>query len=170
MVAAFWSVFLTALGALLFPRLAGIGAVSLYARLVQSQMERHPRRAVVLGLIRSEPGVNVASLERQSGISGGVLRHHLDQLESHGLVRRVHSGRATHWFPATGLPVTAPPTLAQRRVLEVLGQAPGITVREVAVRLDVTVQNAWKQLRRLDANRMVRSERAGRATRWAVFA
>lgn len=168
MVAAFWAVFLTALGALFFPRFAGLGAWSLYARLAQSQVEHHPRRSLVLGLIRGRPGVSLVELERASQIEGGVLRHHLDQLERHGLVRRLREGRTTNWYPAgPRLPAHAPPTEAQQRVLRWLHESPGSTTRQVAQAIATSSQNAWKLLCALQRSERAVAQRRGRCLVWA---
>jgi predicted transcriptional regulator len=162
-----WSVFLASLGIVVLRR-TSLVALGLYARLRRHQMEEHPRRAMLLQLIQEEPGIHVAVLRRRSGLAAGVVRHHLDQLLHHGLVRRVREGRSTHFY-VHGTAV-APSSLAspdRLRVLDAFAGGAPMTTPQIASRLRMSVQGAWKHLLGLERLGLVAARPSGRARMWS---
>lgn len=166
-LAVFWTVFLASLGILLVPRTLAAGSWGLYARLTRHEMEDHPHRAALMECVRDEPGIHIARLAERTGIAEGTVRHHLDQLVRHGLVRRVPQGRATHHY-ASGPIEPAPAAVSgpRRRLVALLRHEPGLTTPELAKRLAVRVQTVWEHLQRLKQAGLVDDAKAGRASRW----
>ncbi len=109
---AFWS--LVAAGFLAVARVGLELGVVLYTRLCGDEILGHPRRALIVGRLRANPGCTLADLVRDTGISRGVLKHHLRFLKRAGHVRRIEIGGLNLLVPfAKGMP---PPArlLAQR--------------------------------------------------------
>lgn len=53
----------------------------------------HPRREVIYDALRAQPGLNLRQLMRATGLSAGVVRHHLEVLEERDLVHRFKGER-----------------------------------------------------------------------------
>ena len=170
LTAVAWSVFLASLG-ILFTRLVGPAALALYARLSLDEVAHHPRRSLILQAVKAHPGASLEEVRRVTGIPGGALRHHLDQLAARGLLREASAGRETRWFePGGRIPAAEMVPNGARRVLATIGNTPGLTTPEVAKRLEMTVQSAWKHLRTLVAAGLARPLPVGKAHAWQAIA
>lgn len=53
----------------------------------------HPRREVIYDALRTQPGLNLRQLMRATGLSAGVVRHHLGALEEQDVVHRFKGER-----------------------------------------------------------------------------
>lgn len=139
--------------------------VFLYTRLTPSDAAAHPRRALLLRIVRERPGIVLAELRQATGFPAGVLYHHLAMLEQHGLVFRRREGHRTRVFLVGG-PTPPYATATQAGVLDVVRARPGLTQAELALALGMTRWSLAYHARRLAASGQMRIERDGRQKRY----
>lgn len=83
--------------------LSRAGWFPLFSRVGPSSALRHPRRAQIVALLRSEPGATSSGLARAMGVSRQTVEHHLRVLVRTGWVVEHASGRSVHHFESDGL-------------------------------------------------------------------
>lgn len=127
-------------------RWPALGLLALYARFRADRALEHPRRAALVALLRSEPGLTLADVQRRMGMSNGVARHHVDLLEAAGIVRTVPDGTLRRLWPV-GEPARAVPPLRER-VTDALGAGP-MRSADLAQRLGVSKQALHYHVKRL---------------------
>jgi DNA-binding transcriptional ArsR family regulator len=167
---AAWTVALAAFAWAVFRPLGPLGAaVGLFSRLDRDEVLENDRRARLADAVQADPGVTLGVLCHRVGLARGVAQHHLRLLEIHGKLRRVRSGRATHFYPAG--PRFAPPAAlapARARIIEMVRHEPGLSARDLAGRLGQRVQSTWEQLQRLRDAGVLAAQPDGRRFRWHV--
>jgi len=146
-------------GAALWRRWPGLGLFALYARLAPRRALEHPRREAMLALVRAEPGLTLADVQRRLALSNGVARHHVALLQSAGLVRRSHDGARRRLWPI-GAAIVAAPSLGERAVTLVEQRGP-MRAAEIADALGVSRQSLHYHLKRLEADGRLVARREG---------
>lgn len=143
------------LGAGAWRRWPGFGLFALYARLAPRRALEHPRRRKMLDLLRSKPGLTLAQLQREAGLTNGVARHHVALLEAAGVVRSVQDGALRRLWPV-GVPIAPPtPGLAERAIATLAARGP-MRATELADALGVSRQALHYHVKRLqDEGRLV---------------
>jgi predicted transcriptional regulator len=133
----------------------------------------NPHRARIYELILEDPGVHACALKQRSGLAWGTTVYHLQVLTRHGLVASERRGRTVHHF-ATGDPrVTSRGVLASlrhptaRAIAALVEAEPGLSQKEVCVRLGMSPSLGCWHLARLVASGAVTARRDGRAVRYA---
>lgn len=144
-------------------------AWAFYTRLPSEGVMRNRRRAAILDLVATEPGVHLSALRERTGLGGGALAYHLAVLERSGRVSRVKSQGYVRFFPAGAL---NPGAMRERaallagshaRIMQAVNERPGIAQRDLAAMLGVSRVAIHRAASRLEAAGLVRCERAGRA-------
>jgi predicted transcriptional regulator len=139
----------------------GPAFIALYWRTSPSRLLDHPVRAAILELVRSEPGIARAALQRRLQLADGQVEYHVRRLERAGIVVRLEVDGARRLYAAgEHLPVITPLT---QRILDALaGEA--ATARTVAERVGVTPQHARYHLEKMRQTGMIhRSARGARS-------
>jgi predicted transcriptional regulator len=132
----------------------------------------HPRRERIHETLQENPGLNWSQLQRETGLSVGVLSFHLDRLERQGHVVRKESPSENEvllfldehedlWNdPRTRVLFGNEST---RKVAQYLTEDPGSIASEIAEELDVTPEAVRYHLSKLEERDLVSRERDGRA-------
>lgn len=142
-----------AIALVVWRRWPGLGLVALYARLAARRALEHPRRARMLDTLRASPGMTLAQLQRATGLSNGVARHHVALLQAAGAIRVVRDGSRRRLWPTEAPRVEGAPELGER-VLDALAARGPMRAGELAAELGVSRQALHYHLKKL--------ERAGR--------
>jgi predicted transcriptional regulator len=146
-------------------------ATVLYSRLARSDLLARPIRRTLHDIVARHPGIHLTALAKATGRGFGTTRYHLRVLERGGVLARV-SLPGYHRYFVTG---TVPPgdlrSVAElhagsaRRVYEVVRAQPGITLSEVARRVEVSPPAAHKTVERLQRAGLVEKRIDGRQVR-----
>lgn len=114
----------------------------------------HPRRAAIVALLRSEPGLTLADVRRRMAMSNGVARHHVSLLEAAGIVRTVPDGTLRRLWPI-GEPARAVPPLRDRVAQTLQARGP-MSSADLGHQLGVSRQALHYHVKRLvDEGRIV---------------
>lgn len=151
---------------------AGYAAFLLFSRLVPDRVLNNPRRAQILELVRSQPGIHTNAIARTVGLRWANTIHHIAVLSSAGHVSVRRVGGRTALFPAksgyygkeTQIALLRRPT--QRRIHELLTQEPGLDQETLATRLALDQSRISRALGSLGRVGLVRSEQDGRQLRY----
>lgn len=130
-------------------RWPGLGLFPLYARLAPRRALEHPRRASMVALLREEPGLSLAEVQRKLALSNGVARHHVALLEAAGVVRVVQDGPLRRLWPVESARVAPTPALRERALLTLRERGP-MRAPELAHALGVSRQALHYHLKRLE--------------------
>lgn len=109
----------------------------LFTRLDEDRVLEHPRRALILRVLKAEPGLPSEEARRRTGLSNGVFEYHLRVLESRRHVRRYATEGRTLLFPSGAvLPRPATPAHPVKQlILEEITRSPGERPVDLARRL-----------------------------------
>lgn len=109
-------------GALAFVGVAAVAAKALLAaftRLVPHELLQARSRRRLMEAIQATPGIHERGLARLTGLAPTTVRHHVDVLAAHGLVRKRRDGRRTRLFDGRpGTPAAAPALEPELRQLD----------------------------------------------------
>lgn len=143
-------------------RWPGFGLVALYARLAPRRALEHPRRARMMDALRASPGLTLAQLQRATGLSNGVARHHVALLQAAGALRVVRDGASRRLWPTDAPNVAGAPALGER-VVACLAERGPMRASDLAAELGVSRQALHYHLKKLQREGRVvaRRERAG---------
>jgi len=138
---------------------------------------RHPldnkKRSRIYACIRDHPGIAPVEIARTTGINRGTIRYHLSRLRGAGLVSAVNQGGRVGYFQS-GYDATSKTICChlrsgtRREILTLLHGAPGITQSEIADDTGISRSAAAWHLQRLNADRLIESDRDGRTVRYAL--
>jgi len=133
----------------------------LFSRFVGKDVTIHPARARLIAAIEAQPGIHFNELARLVNQARGSVRHHLQILETAGLVKQVHSGRYSCLYLAD---VRHEPgnvvrkSEVARRLESMVRDHPGMTAADASRTLGVTYGAAAYHLRRMAEAGLVRLE------------
>ncbi len=136
---------------------------------------RQPTRALVHAAIQRVPGTHVRALSRHLDLALGTVEHHVRQLEKHGIVFALQTGRRRTLYvagevdvrDAQVLHVLAKPVCAA--VLRGLLERPEIGVADLALHLDLPASTLGHHLRRLKEQGLVVHHQVGRESIYLVL-
>lgn len=145
-----------------------VAFVPLYNRLDVSRIFLHPTRRRLLQEVKAVPGVRLADLVARTDAPQGTLRHHLAML--------VRAGYLVHEQDAYFVPehpreeaVRVVRHERTRAVLAIVAESSGgLSMKEVAQRLQVPAPTAYHHLMRLTSAGLLRLDRGARPLRWAA--
>ncbi|MFA5860697.1 MAG: ArsR family transcriptional regulator [Candidatus Thermoplasmatota archaeon] len=150
-------------------------AAALYTRTTRGQTLDHPARESLHKRIASEPGVCYTDLKRDTGLTTGVLVHHLRALERAGYLSSRKEGAFRRFYAAGSAPAPAPKSVTyvapltpmQSRVLELVRERP-MTQAELGERLGITQQGVSHHVKSLERAGHVAAVYDGRVWRYQV--
>lgn len=119
----------------------------LYWRVQGDKLLDHPVRAAIVDAARRSPGVTLAQVQRELGLSDGQLDHHVRRLVRARLLVKVERDGARHLF-LPGDRVALPAPLAQG-VRDALAEGGALTAAEVAQRVGTSPQHARYYLEKM---------------------
>lgn len=131
----------------------------LYSKLRKTKILDHYIRGRIQGYITANPGSHYNMIKADLQINNGNLAYHLQVLERQGYIRSVRDGIYKRFYPDT-MSVPRPPSL-QERILVLLRTHPGLTQKEIAIKLDEKPSTINDYVRRMVAASLLRVERAG---------
>lgn len=150
-----------------------ISGLALFSRYTRKTILDHPVRQAIYDRVCDEPGVQLPALCQLVGMQPNGVLHHIQMLETQGLVtsRRVAGGR--HFFqgdgPQTPLPKEGHAVLQNdntRRVWEFLRTHPGLTQKESCAALGMSPSLLSWHVKRLEEGNLLARRRDGRVVRY----
>lgn len=143
----------------------------LYSRLRQSDLLDNAARRRIYDLVQEKPGIHFKAVASALGIGRGATMYHLRVLERGGLLTRVSlRGWRRYYLTGTvphrelrGKAVLESPSA--RTVYEAVRREPGLTVAELARRVEVSRPAAHKAVERLRAAGLLEKVPEGRVVR-----
>ena len=156
----------SALAALAWRRRWHLPLLALYARLKPGRVLEHPTRQALARLVAEEPGVRLADAQRRLGLANGRLRHHVDRLESTGVLHTVADGPHRRLYPTAMGRVAPTPGLSERLVALLRERGP-LPAAAVAASLGVSRQALHYHVKKLAAQGRIDAAREGRDLRLA---
>ncbi len=111
------------------------------------------KRERILKFVEANPGASMKEIEDALRISRSTLRHHIDTLEKEGLLMTVRAGKERLVFPVatlsdTGLKmVTALKSDVRQRIMELLIENGGLSIKELAELLGLNYKTVHYHLR-----------------------
>jgi len=147
----------------------GLLVAAVFARLKGESLLNHFVRGRLYQVIGEHPGVRFNELKRLAEVPNGSAVHHLRVLSRGGFIRIVADGTSTRFFTTgTRLEEDAYGLLdADGDILLAVQQHPGLSVVDLARRIDRSRSATSRAVKRLANLGYVRRERRGRAA--AVF-
>jgi predicted transcriptional regulator len=133
----------------------------LYARLRSSDLLAHPQRQRIYAMVQAQPGVHYRALVDALGMGRGATMYHLRVLERGRLLQQVRAPGYRRYYVSGAAPQASLAGLALleggslRAVYDVVRTQPGISVSEVARRVQVSQPAAHKAIERLRAAGLV---------------
>lgn len=147
---------------------------ALGSRLRGAEALHHPDRQRILALLREQPGLRLAELERRLALNRSTVEYHLLLLKRCGHVERALADGHTRYFlrgqaGALGERRVAQECLRRARVaaaiLRAVAESPGVSVSEVSQRLALHPSHTMYHLRKLMAVDLVDARKEGRVRR-----
>lgn len=140
--------------------------VALYARIRKLDLAKHPARAKLLAIIRTEAGVTTRDLKARSALKKGTLLHHLRTLERGGLVKSKRLGRDRAWYDAAAARADAAVLAAlhaptRQKIVELARSRPGITQAQIAREVRPARATVHHHVAALRAAGLLEARRAG---------
>ena len=132
-----------------------------------------PTRRRIFDFVGEHPGSSARTVQRGVGLGWGETAYHLDQLLRAGLLHRERGGRRDYYFPPSMLPVDRQLLLSmqsavERALLVELTRFPGLTFRDLVVRLGLGKSTAAFHLKFLLALGLVDVDSATSMRRYRV--
>lgn len=163
----FAAAFIVAVLTYLWPSLKQ-GAAGLFSRLAPEELASHPARQAILDALAAEPGIHFQALCRKLGKGRGVVGHHLSKLVDGGQVLAKRQGGFVCYFLAgqrvgNVAAVTATKAEGAQRLLDLLGQRPGLSGLELAQASGLSPSTVHYHLRRLQGAGLVMGLAQGRS-------
>lgn len=146
----------------------------LFSKLLPDRLGDHPRRAQILELARTDPGIQTNEVRRKLGTTWFVATHHIAKLEKGGLVVVRRVGGRTALFPANAgfrgreLQTVLMRRETARRIHNALSGRSGLDRSALASELGLTPRRVGQVLHELTKAGLVRAE--PRKTGAAYFA
>ena len=112
--------------------------IPLYTKLHKNKILDHFTRGRVYEYIRNNPGTHYSEIKRELELNNGSLTYHLHTLEREELVKSRTSGRFKVFYPTGAkIPKDMEPQIIsiRRQILDIIREEPGITQKELGLRL-----------------------------------
>lgn len=154
-------------------RLGILALAPLYTRLRPGAALDHEGRERIFAIVRSRPGISLAGVTEEAGVSRTAVVHHLRVLEREGLAVSRREGRTRHYFQNGG---AERPDLKLFSVLEnertreiagVIASSPGLDQTAICTASGMTPSLAHFHLKKLVEADVVTRVRDGRRVRYA---
>jgi len=135
-----------------------------HTRLAKEDLLQKKVRHLTYETIRQHPGATFTVVRDAVGLQNGVAAYHLGVLEKQGLIHS-ERGRCHRWYYPNGdvsLWRDLPLSPLQSALLEKVGQAPGIGIRELARSLNCHHGSVAYNVKGLARDGLLRTQRTGR--------
>lgn len=147
---------------------------SLYSRLAPGRLLEHPRRSLIVELVRNEPGIEIQTVARTLNMGWTKALYHVSRLQQGGHLKvQKILGRTALFVPnpeiasrETSLALFRRPT--PRRVHEALKERPDQDQHALANQLGLGRPAVCKSLRLLEQAGLLRKERVGHSFRYLL--
>lgn len=143
--------------------------VPLYTKIHKDKILDHFTRGRVYEYVRNNPGVHYSEIKRELDLNNGSLAYHLHTLEREELIKSRTNGRFKLFYP-TGvkIPKDMEPQVSsiRRQILNIIRDIPGITQKELALKLPIKTQRTISyHIKNMEREGVLRLEKAGRETK-----
>ena len=112
----------------------------------------------MLALVQDSPGITLAQLQRQLGLTNGVARHHATLLQATGAVRIVADGSLRRVWATEQPRVDVRPTLRDRVLATLRARGP-MRAAQLAAELRVSRQALHYHVKRLERDGHIEARR-----------
>lgn len=131
----------------------------LYSKIRKTKVLDHYLRGRIQGYITANPGAHYNMIKADLQINNGNLAYHLMVLEKQGYLKSVRDGIYKRFYPDT-MVIVKPPTL-QEKILVLLRTHPGLTQKDIAIKLDESPSTINDYIRRMASANLIRVQRIG---------
>jgi predicted transcriptional regulator len=145
-----------------------VALAPLYSKIRKEEVLDQFVRGQVFGYVQANPGDHYSSIRETLRLKNGTLAYHLRTLEREDFIFSRMDGIYRRYYPSGADParVARKGNLKEThsRMLELIESGPGITPKELAVRLGTSHQVASYHIRLLARRGRIRIETKGRNT------
>lgn len=145
-----------------------LAVIPLYSKIRKEEVLDQFVRGQVFGYIQANPGDHYSSIRQTLHLKNGTLAYHLRTLERENFIFSRMDGIYRRFYPTGADPARVRMKGAlketHRRMLELIEASPGITPKELAVRLGTSHQVASYHIRLMARRGRIRLETKGRNT------
>lgn len=145
-----------------------LAVIPLYSKIRKEEVLDQFVRGQVFGYIQANPGDHYSSIRQTLHLKNGTLAYHLRTLERENFIFSRMDGIYRRFYPTGADParvrMRGPLKETHRRMLELIEASPGITPKELAVRLGTSHQVASYHIRLMARRGRIRLETKGRNT------
>jgi len=144
----------------------------LYTKIKREQVLDHFVRGQIYGYVLANPGEHYNAIKQALSLTNGSLAHHLKTLEREQFIKSRRFGLYRRFYPIQmRIPEEGYLTLntIQRTIAELIQTNPGITQKNIAMRLNLTPPTINYHIAILQDNHVIQVVREGRATHCFVF-
>ena len=123
-------------------------------------------RRAIFNYIRENPGPHYSRIRRETGLSSGVITHHIRELERIRLIKSHCSRYLKRFYPHEMTIDCEPLSVKQREVVEIISRRTSSSTKEIAEELGKTRQAIIYHLKNLANLGVVRSRIKKRRMVW----
>ncbi len=145
----------------------GLLLVPLYTKIKREKVMDHFIRGRIYEFICSNPGVNYSSIKEQFKLTNGTVTYHLSMLERQEFIRAKQDGIYKRYFSNNGGPAVSDvqPMSLQLSIAKAIREEPGMTQKEIAMRLGSSKQLVSYHIRNMKKDGLLDTHRDGRSVR-----
>jgi predicted transcriptional regulator len=150
--------------------LLGLG-LPLYTKLRKERVMDDFTRGRIFGYIGANPGEHFNAIKRALDLPNGTFAHHLNVLEREGYIKSQTDGMFKRYYPMDMKVPTSEGGLKRTQVLilEVVGESPGISQREIASVLGLSSSTIGYHMKDLLHEGYIKKERRGIGVRYYLI-
>jgi len=163
-VAVIVAIFATEVGKV---AILGLLLVPLYTKIKREKVMDHFIRGRIYEFICSNPGVNYSFIKEQFKLTNGTVTYHLSMLERQEFIRAKQDGIYKRYFANNGGPAASDvqPMSLQLSIAKAVREKPGMTQKEIAMRLGSSKQLVSYHIRNMKKDGLLDTHRDGRSVR-----
>ena len=138
-----------------------------YTRVKKEEVLNHEVRELVYDYVQTHPGEHFRAILTKLGLTNGTLIHHLQTLERQEFIKSERDGPFKRFYP-TGRQFTEDILEIngiQKKILDEVAAQPGITQKDLAIRLHTSPPTINYHIKALRGVRLINIQRDGKNTR-----
>ena len=139
----------------------------LYTKIRRDKVMDHFVRGRIYEYITNNPGVNYSAIKKRFDLTNGTVTYHLSMLERQEFIRSKQDGIYKRYFRNDGgaAMYDVTPMSVQLSIAKIIRKHPGLTQKEVAIRLNTSKQLISYHIKRMREDGLLDTRRDGRAVR-----
>ena len=107
-------------------------ALVIYTRLKRKRIPENETRNTIYAYINRNPGAHYRKIKEKLSISDSTLTHHVRKLRETEMIRVKYAGNFKLFYPTWMEEEPSPMTPIQKKILGIIRERPGTTIRQIA--------------------------------------